>query len=95
MAQTPWSGVLSQLESDMIQSVVSLPPSLGHVVSASLGLQPGGVTGRQVGGGCNDAYSAFAFLSFLFALLTFIQNNAGGGRRRRAAGEKVGLMRGM
>ena len=47
------------------------------------------------GGGCNDAYSAFAFLSFLFALLTFIQNNAGGGRRRRAAGEKVGLVRGM
>merc|ERR1712062_305446 len=69
----------------MSQSLVSLPPSLSHVVSISLGLHPGGVTGRQVGGGCNDAYSAFAFLSFLFALLTFIQNN--GGRRRRRAAE--------
>ena len=42
------------------------------------------------GGGCNDAYSAFAFLSFLFALLTFIQNNqAAGGRRRREADQQV------
>lgn len=42
--------------------------------------------GRQFGGGgyggCNDAYSAFAFLAFLFALLNFIQNN--GGRRKRS-----------
>ena len=41
---------------------------------------------RQFGGGgyggCNDAYSAFAFLAFLFALLNFIQNN--GGRRKRS-----------
>ena len=44
------------------------------------------------GGGCNDAYSAFAFLSFLFALLTFIQNN--GGRRRRAAQTEVRGRRG-
>ena len=43
---------------------------------------------RQVGG-CNDAYSAFAFLSFLFALLTFIQNNQG--RRKRSAPDKVRL----
>ena len=39
------------------------------------------------GGGCNDAYSAFAFLSFLFALLTFIQNNGGGGRKRRSTND--------
>ena len=45
-------------------------------------------SGRQFGGsigGCNDAYSAFGFLSFLFALLTFIQNN--GGRRKRSTHE--------
>ena len=45
------------------------------------------------GGGCNDAYSAFAFLSFLFALLTFIQNNqAAGGRRRREADQQVEVL---
>ena len=45
------------------------------------------------GGGCNDAYSAFAFLSFLFALLTFIQNNqAAGGRRRREADQQVEMI---
>ena len=46
-------------------------------------------TSRQFGGGggCNDAYSAFAFLSFLFALLTFIQNNQN--RKKRSVDHKV------
>merc|ERR1712119_261125 len=58
----------------------------GEVISSSLGLLAGAGAGQaRQGGGCNDAYSAFAFLSFLFALLTFIQNN--GGRRKRRAAE--------
>ena len=50
-----------------------------------------GGTSRQFGGGggCNDAYSAFAFLSFLFALLTFIQNNNGNRRKKRSTDDKV------
>ena len=50
--------------------------------------------GRQFGGGyggCNDAYSAFAFLAFLFALLNFIQNN-GGRRRRSVSGDQETML---
>ena len=83
MADNPLSGLLSLLQSDEL----NLPSSVGDVISSSLGLHTGPDQVRQ-GGGCNDAYSAFAFLSFLFALLTFIQNN-GGRRRRRAAESQV------
>ena len=81
---------LSLFLSDLRKSLVNLPSSVGEVISSTLGLQAGPAQPRQggFGGGCNDAYSAFAFLSFLFALLTFIQNN-GGRRRRRAAGSQV------
>ena len=95
-------GLVSQLKADINESLVNLPSSVSSVISSALGLQAGasprqgyggglqaGASPRQgYGGGCNDAYSAFAFLSFLFALLTFIQNN-GGGRRRRAAPGQV------
>ena len=81
--------LVSQFKADITESLVNLPPSVGSVISSSLGLHSGGAEARQgFGGGCNDAYSAFAFLSFLFALLTFIQNN-GGGRKRRAAPGQV------
>ena len=85
MAENRLSGLLSLFQSDLRRSLGDLPSSVGEVISSSLGLQAGAAQGRQ-GGGCNDAYSAFAFLSFLFALLTFIQNN-GGRRRRRSAAE--------
>ena len=66
-----------------------LPPSLQSAISSYLNntdISDIAESPRQVGG-CNDAYSAFAFLSFLFALLTFIQNNQG--RRKRSTSDKV------
>ena len=68
-------------------SLVGLPDSLMRVIQTSAfaendDLEKIEEAVRQFGGGggCNDAYSAFGFLSFLFALLTFIQNNM---RRRK------------
>ena len=91
MAERPLSGLLSLFQSDLRKSLAGLPSSVGEVISSSLGLHTGPAQARQggFGGGCNDAYSAFAFLSFLFALLTFIQNNGGRRRRRRAAESQV------
>ena len=86
-SENPLSGLLSFFQSDERQSLLNLPYSVAEVIASSLGLQAGPGQARQ-GGGCNDAYSAFAFLSFLFALLTFIQNNQGR-RKRRAAGHEV------
>ena len=80
----------------VIGSPVSLPESLARVMAASVVDEDGDITSvedglRQFGGGggCNDAYSAFGFLSFLFALLTFIQNNQG--RRKRETRTEVKL----
>ena len=68
-------------------SLVGLPDSLIREIQTSVieendDLEKIEEAVRQFGGGggCNDAYSAFGFLSFLFALLTFIQNNM---RRRK------------
>ena len=91
-SENPLSDLMSFLQWDGRQSLLNLPSSVGEVISSSLGLQTGPDQARQ-GGGCNDAYSAFAFLSFLFALLTFIQNNGGKRRRRRAAESQVSGVR--
>ena len=72
-----------------------LPPSLQSAISSYLNktdISDIAESPRQVGG-CNDAYSAFAFLSFLFALLTFIQNNQG--RRKRSTSDKVTVYTGI
>ena len=80
-------GLVSQLKADINESLVNLPSSVSSVISSALGLHAGASPRQGFGGGCNDAYSAFAFLSFLFALLTFIQNNGGGRRRRAVTGQ--------
>lgn len=70
-----------KLKSSVNGSLVGLPDSLIRVIQTSV-MDESDEAVRQFGGGggCNDAYSAFGFLSFLFALLTFIQNNM---RRRK------------
>ena len=70
-----------KLKSSVNGSLVGLPDSLIRVIQTSV-MDENDEAVRQFGGGggCNDAYSAFGFLSFLFALLTFIQNNM---RRRK------------
>ena len=76
-----------KLKSSVNGSLDGLPGSLISVIQTSVmdendDLENIEEAVRQFGGGggCNDAYSAFGFLSFLFALLTFIQNNM---RRRK------------
>ena len=76
-----------KLNSSVNGSLHGLPESLIRVIQTSVmdendDLENIDESVRQFGGGggCNDAYSAFGFLSFLFALLTFIQNNM---RRRK------------
>lgn len=76
-----------KLNSSVNGSLDGLPGSLIRVIQTSVmdendDLENIEEAVRQFGGGggCNDAYSAFGFLSFLFALLTFIQNNM---RRRK------------
>ena len=73
-------------------TVFPLPQNIRELILSKLGdSDETGIDGssRQFGGGggCNDAYSAFAFLSFLFALLTFIQNNQN--RKKRSINDKV------
>ena len=61
-------------------SHLSLPPSLKNVI-----FQVKDETSGTPRSGCNDAFSVFAFLSFLLALITLMQN-AGNGRKKRSAG---------
>ena len=82
-----FDSALKQNLSSVNGSLVGLPDSLIRVIQTSVieendDLEKIEEAVRQFGGGggCNDAYSAFGFLSFLFALLTFIQNNM---RRRK------------
>ena len=72
-------------------TVFPLPQKIRELILSKFGDSDATIDGtsRQFGGGggCNDAYSAFAFLSFLFALLTFIQNNQN--RKKRSVDHKV------
>ena len=72
-------------------TVFLLPQKIRELILSKFGDSEATIDGtfRQFGGGggCNDAYSAFAFLSFLFALLTFIQNNQN--RKKRSVDHKV------
>ena len=76
-------------------TVFPLPENIRELILSKLGDDSDDAvvdgSSRQFGGGggCNDAYSAFAFLSFLFALLTFIQNNNGNRRKKRSTDDKV------
>ena len=80
-----------QLLNSSAVTVFPLPQKIRELILSKFGDSEATIDGtsRQFGGGggCNDAYSAFAFLSFLFALLTFIQNNQN--RKKRSVDHKV------
>ena len=61
-------------------SQISLPTNLKNVI-----FQVKDTTSGTPWSGCNDVFSVFAFLSFLLALITLMQN-AGNGRKKRSTG---------
>ena len=68
---------IQHLLPSILSEEIKLPKVLQSIIHG------GGGTAR--GGGCNDAFSVFAFLAFLLALLQLMQD-MGDGRKKREVG---------